>query len=401
MKNVLILLVGATALALGLVGYLSLTPEGGAPLDFLSALYRSLSLFVLNPGPEGLPSGEPAWAVALVHVACFLAPLSLASFVVEAVLAVVRGGKRSYRAKTEHTIVCGLGRTAAMIIERLVAREGAASVIVVEINPDNPLLPRVRELGVGVVMGDMQEEAVLLDAGVALARRFLALAPKDILNINASTTARGLHRGKRLRAFAQVTDAGLLENLPERLKKEVTFLNPYRIAADALVKLKRLTRGYEDTYVIVGFGNFGQMVLRALLEDPATAQGDIFFVVDRDGAEKLRIFADTFGHDPAPLFPVPGNLHDPAVWEGLRASIEEEGATKKRKPIALICTDNDVLNLSLSLSIRRRFLPDAAIYTRMFGEVSFEAEMISGEKIATYRVAELLQKNLRFLQPVH
>ena len=39
-------------------------------------------------------------------------------------------------------------------------------------------------------------------------------------------------------------------------------------------------------------------------------------------------------------------------------------------------------------------MKDSVIYCRLFGEVSFEADMTKGHKIETYRVADLLRKNL-------
>jgi Trk K+ transport system NAD-binding subunit len=98
---------------------------------------------------------------------------------------------------------------------------------VVELFKDNPLLPRVIARGVGVVMGSMDEEVVLRRAGLAGARRFLALANDDILNINAATVARRLNRARSFTAVAQISDARLRENLPASLAREITFLNPF------------------------------------------------------------------------------------------------------------------------------------------------------------------------------
>ncbi|MHC4777289.1 MAG: NAD-binding protein [Planctomycetota bacterium] len=392
MRNSMILAAAALAFGLALIGFLGLGPQGGESMPVLHALYHSLGLFVLNPAPGGLPSSGPAWAQAVLWIAHFLAPLSLASFILEALLSMLKGRRKSFVGKEGHTIVCGLGRTALLTVEEIIKRKPASDVVVVELFPDCPQLPGVIDLGVGVVMGSMEEEAVLKKAGGRGARNFLALSHDDILNINAVTTAKRLNGSPGLTTVAQVSDVKLVENLPPSLKKEILFLNTYGIAADALVASKRLTHGYEDAYVVAGFGHFGQMMLKALIEDDATSKGDRLYVLDRDADEKVRMFLETFGFEDRDVRPVQGNLHDPALWRKVQGDLRE-GENSSRDPIVLVCTDNDVSNLSLALSIRRRHVKESVIYCRLFGEVSFETEMTKGHKIETFRVADLLRRN--------
>ncbi|MHC4598180.1 MAG: NAD-binding protein [Planctomycetota bacterium] len=393
MKNKVILAAGGTAFLLGFIGFAALRPASGEPLPVLHALYYALALFVLTPSPLGLPGGDPSWAVAALWIAHFLAPLSLASFLLDALLSLLTGREPSFRGKEGHTVVCGLGRTALLTVEEILKSNPPAHVVVVELYPECPQLPGVRERGVGVVMGSMEEEAVLRRAGVAGARRFLALANDDILNINAATTAKRINRTSEITPVAQVSDTKLVENLPDALKKEILFLNTYEIAANALVSSKRLTHGYEDAYVVAGFGHFGQMVLKALIQDEATSQGDRLYVLDRDAEEKVRMFLETFGFEDRDVRPVLGNLHDPALWRRVQEDLSA-GDASGRDPIVLVCTDNDVSNLSMALSIRRRYVKESVIYCRLFGDVSFETEMTRGHKIETFRVADLLRRNL-------
>jgi hypothetical protein len=398
MKDALILLCATLGLVLGIVGFLTVIPPGGgAPDEPLAALYHALGLFVLNPSPRGLPAGEPAWAVTALWAAHFLAPLTLASVAIDAARSFLSRRERSYRFREGHTIVCGLGRTALLCVEEIVAASGPRAVVVVELHRDNPNLPRLRELSVAVVHGSMTDEAVLERAGIRGARRFLALAPDDLLNLNSATAARRHARAEGFAVYVQILDAKLMQNLPESLAREMRFLNTHEIAADALIRDRRLTRGYEDAYVVAGFGNFGRMTLKALLRDDE-ARHDRFFVIDEAAEQKLRAFLDTFGFEGRDVRAVKGDLHDPACWEAIRADlaerpVKEEGGPP-REPLVLVCTDHDVSNLSLALSIRRRYFTSAAIYCRLFGEVAFEEDMTRGHRIETYRVADLLRKNL-------
>lgn len=405
MRNVILGACGAAGFLLGVIGFLFVRPPGGgAPVGLLPALYHALGLFVLNPGPHGLPAGEPAWAVATLWVAHFLAPLSLASVLVDAFLTVIARRDRSYARKEGHTVVCGLGRTGLLCVEEFVKNAGARDLVVVELFADCPQLPRIRELGVRVVHGSMVDETTLRRAGIERAHRFLALANDDILNINAATTARRLNRAQDFAAVAHVADAKLRDNLPATLMSEIRFLNTHELAADALVRLKRLAHGYEDAYVIAGFGNFGQMVLKALLREETVAREDRFFVLDKDADEKVRMFVEAFGFEDRDVRPLRGNLHDPALWKGIREALGGANASEsagaggepagRREPLVLVCTDNDVSNLSLALSIRRRYVKSSVIYCRLFGEVSFEPEMVRGHKIETYRVSDLLRQNV-------
>jgi hypothetical protein len=391
-RDILLGLSAGAAFGLGLAGFLVVRPPGGAPLDFLHALYQTIALYVVNPPARGLPAGEPTWAVSALWVAHFLAPLSLATVVVDACLLLLERGERSFARRQGHTIVSGIGRTAILCVEEIVRSGSARDVVVVELYPDNAHLPRLRALGVGIVMGSMKDEAALRRAGIEGARAFLALSEDDILNINAATLARRLAGARGFQVFAQVIDAKLHQNLPASLKAQIRFLNTHEVAADALIRERRIAHGYEEAFVIAGFGNFGQMVLKALLREDADLH-DRFFVLDRDAEEKVRSFLETFDVEGRDVRPLRGNLHDPALWRTIRDALAAPDSPP-REPLVLVCTDNDVSNLSLALSIRRRWVRSAAIHCRMFGEVSFEQDMVRGQQIETYRVADLLRRSL-------
>ncbi len=392
-RDILVGAMAATAFGLGVVGFANVRPPGGGEPDgLLPALYHALGLFVLSPSPRGLPAGDPAWAVAALWIAHFAAPLSLATALVDAALSLVRRRAPSFRGRQDHTIVCGLGRTALLAVEEIVRSGSPRDAVVVELFADNLLLARVRELGAGVILGDMTQEDTLRRAGIEGARRLLALSRDDIVNLNVAALARGLARARDFAACAQVADGKLTENLPESLKRDVRLLNTHEVAAAALVRESRLTHGYEESYVVAGFGGFGQALLKALLEEESS-RGDRVFVADRDADQKVRGFLETYGFEGRSVRPVRGDLHDPALWQAIREALAEPGAPA-REPVVLVCTDNDVSNLSLALSIRRRYVKEATIYCRLFGEVAFEEEMVRGHNIQTYRVADLLRRNL-------
>ena len=119
-------------------------------------------------------------------------------------------------------------------------------------------------------------------------------------------------------------------------------------------------------------------------------------LLDREAEEKGRTFRQAFGAGEYDIFPVEGDLHDPDLWTRVLGDIDETHAKEEKKyePIVLVCTDNDVSNLSLALTIRRLYFKDALIHCRLFGEVSFEKEMTKGHNIETYRIDELLRRNL-------
>lgn len=269
--------VAVGAFVVGLVGMRVADPAAEWP----DSIYRSLQLFTFEGDAlEGLAVN--GW----LQGARFLAPAG-ALFVV---LATLRGllssrWRRSrIAANTGHAIVCGES-DAALALARNLREAGRAVVLVGAADAESPGGGRIP-----AVPGDPREPATLRAAGIAGATALYACAPRSAVNAAIALSAARSRVGSptRVATYAQVRSDDLVEALRVRRlaatgRDTVTmdFFALDDIAARLLVA--RHPPGSE-VVVIVGFGDLGQAVLRAILRGPATGE---VVVVTAAGAEEV------------------------------------------------------------------------------------------------------------------
>ncbi len=88
------------------------------------------------------------------------------------------------------TLVCGFGRVGEVVCERL-AKDQCAFVVV---DPLEGNIRRAKQLGFLAVMGDAEDNALLLNLGIdSHIRRLLCLTGNDVVNVYVTLTARQLN----------------------------------------------------------------------------------------------------------------------------------------------------------------------------------------------------------------
>lgn len=253
--EVLVVLAGA-AIVFGYYGYrdyyahsLILHPEEH-PGRWTDYLYHSLALFLPATAPE-----RPGLPIPL-DIARFLAPAVAGYAALSALTVVFRDRAQQIRIPfmTNHTVVCGLGYVSDVFINHIRADDArrpdgrivmlarrfrrdpsrlSRSVVVIEIDPANPLIEKCRQRGVPVLIGDAQSERALHAAGVNHASHLLAVTDSDAVNTQIVAIAREMARGRRrrvLHCLARIENPELCALLRVR---ELTYeLNPDTPCAD-------------------------------------------------------------------------------------------------------------------------------------------------------------------------
>jgi voltage-gated potassium channel Kch len=221
---------GVVAFALGCYGFTQY-------LDGLSVgdlLYRTFKLFLLS-APEG-----PGLPLSL-EVARILAPIVAGWATLAALANVFRDRAQQMRIPLmrKHVVVCGLGYVGSVFVRQL--REAGARVVVIELDPANPLIDLCRSLRIPVVVGDAQLERTLRSAGARRASRLLAVCPHDAVNAEIVAVARRLvatrPRGQ-LRCLARISDPDLCAllrvqetNLPDNSASSLDYFNTDELSA--------------------------------------------------------------------------------------------------------------------------------------------------------------------------
>ena len=136
-------------------------------------------------------------------------------------------------------------------------------------------------------------------------------------------------------------------------KLGIRFFDTYHIAASRMIEgyfghEKR--RGLEELD-IVGFGKFGSDLLEFLAGDMQPDETFLIRVVDRADREKMvNRYARHLQMEERVRF--------------LRSDIRDLPVEESRRRVFFLCTDDDLGNLSLALSLTERVSP-AAVYVRM------------------------------------
>ena len=194
------------AFALGWVGYTKhlneLYAEGTIkhPPQATDIAYETVKLFFMgSPGTTGLP--------VTIEIARILAPVvagyaALSGF---ALLFHDRFQQLRIPLMRGHVVICGLGYVGNLFGDHL--RKAGHQVVVVELDPANPLLEVCRSWRSPVVVGDARLEDTLRGAGVHRAAQLLAVCPNDSVNTEIVAVARRLATGRRsspLRCLARI-----------------------------------------------------------------------------------------------------------------------------------------------------------------------------------------------------
>lgn len=365
------------ALVLGYIGFAQMYEALGEAHDFWDTLYPAVQLFVLESGGVTGPVGVP------LQIARFLAP-AVTMVAAATALAMVLGEQlRRVRLRfaRDHTVVCGLGRKGLLVAEAL-TRDGER-VVVVEKDERNEHLPRIRESGAIVVLGDAAAADVLRRARTERARRLLAVCGDDGVNAAVAVHARELCRARRARPLdcvVHIVDDNLCRLLKEQELRGDTdctvrfeFFNAYERGARLLLRnhppfgtAGGAAAETSPHIVVVGCGAMGtSLVARAARDWWHTARdsGRRLTVTVVDTAARARCEAITVRWSRLPgscdLVPVELDVRSPQFELG--DFLDDRGNGRPPVRCVYVCLDEDSLGLTAALAVhagvRGRGLP--------------------------------------------
>lgn len=389
------------------ISFLNATADDTVTIEkILIAFYNSILLFIMGGQDIGFPETVITPFTQILWINYFLAPLLTVSYIYEFILR--RFLEHIPRKLANHTVICGLGSSGRVIYELLREEMPAKhKIILIDQNLQHSFAADYQKHhSTWWLKKDFTKRPALEKAHVQTAERIFLTTDMDLENLNALIEIQSLqqrrHRGrdkKRLATnprrtsalsrtlYCHLSSLDLRENLQATLFKEAKFSHVLIINGYYSVTLL-LYRKYVKEYIscengvifiFFGYGFFGKMLYHHLQSDPERGQNDEIYIAtllkksgydidlsryswENETPSRCRVYPPMFN-----------DLHDPALWKNLDDQI---GASIKRVVIFL-CRDNDIANLELAVSIKRkgpRSLRNATIFCRVFREATEELQ---------------------------
>lgn len=177
----------------GTIGYMLI--EGWSAFD---SLYMTVITMATVGYSEvhGLSDIGRAFTICLILAGVgigFYALTAMSKTVVEGEFKKFRGVHQMQRAIekiSEHTIICGYGRLAGLVVQELM--NAGQKVVVIENDPARVKLLEQKQIL--CVEGSAYDDLILEHAGIARAKTLLALLPKDSDNVYVVLSARSLRK---------------------------------------------------------------------------------------------------------------------------------------------------------------------------------------------------------------
>ncbi|MFT4623469.1 MAG: Trk K+ transport system NAD-binding subunit [Myxococcota bacterium] len=337
-------------------------------------LYYALGLFVLGGIDLGVPTGGPVWARTMLWVAYFLGPAITTTAVVEGALRLARPRWLGQVRNRSHVVVVGDGRVARLYAEAVAAEEPGRRVVLAELGQLGALEAR---------------ETLRLDRAHAV----VVATEDDLANLGTAWEVARAHPA--VPVVAHVAELGTRRGATELVDRSaVRVFNAHEITAAELFRTTlqphlRATVG-RDVIVIVGFGRFGQTVLRFLQEHTRGAIAHVR-LVDTAADRLVRQYAEQVGLDPdLDVQPLQADIRDPATWDRLASIL----AGFDVEPALVLATDDDNTNLQAAIGMRKR-LPTARLFVRYFTESPFVEEVEAQYGLEGFAVESILRVALR------
>ena len=343
----------------------------------------------------GTPAGGPLLGRLLLWTAYFVAPIITASALLEAAVRLI--GPLAFRVRplAGHVVLAGAGRLTLLYVRKLRKNDARRTVVVVERNPNHPLLSELRDLHRAVIVsGDITSDEVLRGLRVERTHRVLLLTGDDFANLDAAAKILRLAPDRAGHIVVHVSDLGFMRETAEsRVARDCEIFNGHEFAAMNLVNehLVGRFRGtpYRDLVVLAGFGRFGQSVLHQL-QQHALGSFSHVVIIDEHATRNARAFEDEPGFaEDYERAVIDGDLLDPEIWGRIREVVLAHG----HDPVIILGSGNDGTNLHAALSVYKQH-PGAYVIVRSFRTSPFTAEIAQEAGVHAFNLAELIESGM-------
>ncbi len=372
----------------------------------LRSLYFAINLFIMGALDIGFPHEGPKLALIVLWGCYFLAPLLTLSLVYEVLQE--RIFSRLLPGLKGHTVICGLGRNGKLIYQ-LVRRHSPRShkIVLIEEDVQNPYLDELgRDRRTWLIKNDFTKLPVLLKARVQTAKRVFITTNRDLSNLKALVAIIDIEpKSPDFKLYCHLGDLNLHANFGATLFKEPKFsnvivFNGYQSVTRRLYRDWVLKGDYlkpqGNIFVILGFGRFGQMLYNQIITDPDRSENDEIFIdtlKSKSGFELERLqYAWSSSQPKAPCKIHPPSyldMNNPVLWNKL---VELDENVKKQMLI-FACSDNDIQNLNLAISMKLtgpQRLKIAKIFCRMYSHTAKEINEILERRITKSQARDII-----------
>jgi Trk K+ transport system NAD-binding subunit len=373
---------------IGAMFALSACANHAAGLWWSEAVFAALQTFALGldqPAPEAAMHAG-GWAPAAIWVTRIANPLLVAESVLfGALLAGVIARPRILL--DDHVVVIGAGSLGRTVAEQLLIRSESLGrqleVVVIDRDPTAPHLVELVDMGAWVIHGDGTLAAVLREARIHRARAVIAVTADDVSNVASTWQAIAICGEHTPHIIAHVEDNGLRRTVVETLgdRPGVDLFSLYDEAGAQLVSEHKFAD--DDVVIIAGFGRLGRAVYRQL------HTRDVLIV------ERVPLPRPMPERDGPPGRLVVGDVQDLETVDAIAAFIV--GRPACRRVTVFVCTDQDVRNLDLALSIERRLAArqiEVQMVTRMLRAPPGDSEVLG--RLGARTLSDVVGHSTRF-----
>jgi len=187
-------------------------------------LFGTLQLFTLNSGITHVKNNF------ILDVSRLLSPAIAAYALLKTIFIIFSDEVLAFKIKwfyNKHIVFCGLNHETFVLVDRM--RDYKAKMLVIEQNRDNSYIPILKDMGVGIIVGNLMESDVLKKASIGNADFFFSLIDDDNLNSHiVNSIGEEMHRSNRnttLKSVININDVYLYYRLREeefknRIKEE-------------------------------------------------------------------------------------------------------------------------------------------------------------------------------------
>lgn len=361
----------------------------------LTHAYHSLSLFVVGGVDLGTPYGGPPFALMLVWLSYFGAPILAASALIEALLRALSPGRWQLRWLRDHVIVFGTGELTLSYLRVLRSRDKQIQVVVAARSLQDVDLEEIQqEFNAVVIQGDITHEFFLRQLRLERARRILLLGHDSLRSYEAASIMLNLMPEIGQKVIIHCGSLRFMRAMEAtRVAQACQTFNTYHLAASGLVRHHLVQHfhdtGPKDVVILAGFGRFGQTILEEL-QIRADDELDKVMIIDRDAKRRVMVadeqmeFSGKYRREI-----LEGDISHPDVWEKLRHKVD----LNSEDTVVVLGTGYEEANLRTALWIRKKF-PRAKVIARSTKESVFATEVGQEHGIVSISIAQLVEDNI-------
>jgi len=296
-----VIFLGILGITLGLLGF---RRYYGSDMTFLDYLYFTLQLFSLEFYPD---RGALPWEL---EVARFLLPFLTLYTITRALFTLFTNQILALKIRfliKNHVVVCGLGEKGLSLVKDFLHH--GEKVVVIEIDPNNPQIQNVKDLGAMVIIGDAANRRTLLRSGVTKAKVLMVTCDDDSTNVEVALKSIQIDPEGDLRSYIHLDDMKLASMLHRGKTStdvldgsDLFFFNVFENGARQLF-MEHPPDVYADRHgssdirmLVVGFEDLGEALVVQALKIGHYGKGRklIITIADNNAMEKERIFRDRY-----------------------------------------------------------------------------------------------------------